>query len=143
MTHNYRITLCQLSKVKMVFSWKTFCFLQFVTATDQILVLGFNKKNRSVFDRQRFVTSFFDLWFNTLLIVKHYKKHTWNSFKRKVKFLYNLTRPFSWYNNTLHLRHCILAIVSCRISWGFFVFVLFLFFFFSKAVLLSKILSSN
>ena len=137
-------TLCHLSKVKMVFSWKTFCFLRFVTATDQIPVLRFNKKNQSVFDWRKFVTSFFDLWwFNTLLIAKRYKKYTWNSFKRKVKFLYNLTRPFSWYNKTLHLRHCTLAIVSCRISWSFLFVFFFLVFFFAKAVLLSNILSST
>ena len=91
--------------------------------------LGFNEKNQSVFDWQKFVTSFFDMWwFNTLLIAKRYKKYTWNSFKRKVKFLYNLTRPFSWYNKTLHLRHCTLAIVSCRISWSFLFVFFFLFF---------------
>ena len=108
-------------------------FLLFaISATDQIPVLGFNKKNQSVFDWRKFVTSFFDMWwFNTLLITKRYKKYTWNGFKRKVKFLYNLTRSFSWYNKTLHLRHCTLAIVSCRISWSFlFVFFFLVFFFF-------------
>ena len=35
-------TSFHLSTVKMVFSWKTFC--NFLTATDRIPVLGFDKK---------------------------------------------------------------------------------------------------
>ena len=36
--------------------------------------LGIRQKNLRVFDRRKFVTSFFDMWFDTLLTAKRYKK---------------------------------------------------------------------
>ena len=48
-------------------------FYQFVTATDWIPVLGFDKKI-SVLDGEKFVSSFFDMRIKTLLIAKSYKK---------------------------------------------------------------------
>ena len=92
--------------------------------------LGIRQKNWSVFDRPKFVASFFDMRFNTLLTAKDYKKYVWNSFNTRVKFWYNLNWSFYWYNKTLHLRLCTLGIVNCQISLFFCLFFFFLSFFF-------------
>ena len=124
-------TSCHLSTVKMVFPWNFFAIFH---SNWPDTSLGIRQKNLIIFHRRKFVTSFFDIWFDTLLTTRRYKKYAWNTFKRRIKFWLNLTRPFYWYK-TLHLRHCTLAIVRCLISWSFlFVFLVVSLFLFSEGI---------